>query len=67
MKALAQRNISVEERARRIQLENHQSAKDLRARDPCSKVHAEMESYGIEGRYIALVVGRFSEFSKDFV
>jgi hypothetical protein len=26
-----------------------------------------MKSYGIEGRYIALVVGRFGEFSKDFV
>ncbi len=25
-----------------------------------------MKSYGIEGRYIALVVGRFCEFSKDF-
>ncbi len=26
-----------------------------------------MKSYGNEGRYIALVVGRFGEFSKDFV
>ena len=30
-------------------------------------MHAEMKSYGIEGRYIALVVGRFGEFSRDFV
>ncbi len=26
-----------------------------------------MKSYGIEGRYIALAVGRFGEFSRDFV
>ena len=26
-----------------------------------------MKSYGIEGRYIALVVGRFGEFFRDFV
>jgi hypothetical protein len=26
-----------------------------------------MNSYGIEGHYIALVVGRFGEFSRDFV
>ena len=26
-----------------------------------------MKSYGIEGRYIALVVGRFGEFPQDFV
>ena len=26
-----------------------------------------MKSYGIEGQYIALVVGRFGEFSRDFV
>jgi hypothetical protein len=25
-----------------------------------------MKSYGIEGRYMALVVGRFGEFSRDF-
>ena len=37
------------------------------ARDPSSTVHAETKSYGIEGRYIALVVGRFGEFSRDFV
>ncbi len=32
-----------------------------------STVHAEIKSYGIEGRYIALVVGRFGEFSNDSV
>jgi hypothetical protein len=37
------------------------------ARDPRNTVHAKMKSYGIEGRYIALVVGRFGEFSRDFV
>ncbi len=37
------------------------------ARDPRNTVHAEMKSYGIEGQYIALVVGRFGEFSRDFV
>jgi hypothetical protein len=26
-----------------------------------------MKSYGIEGRYISLVVGRFGEFFRDFV
>jgi hypothetical protein len=35
--------------------------------DPRSTVHAEMESYGIGGRDISLFVGRFGEFSKDFV
>ena len=30
-----------------------------------STVHAKIMSYGIEGRYIALAVGRFGEFSKD--
>ena len=43
LKALSQRNISVEERARRIQLDLDQNAKDLGARDPRSKVHAEMK------------------------
>jgi hypothetical protein len=51
----------------RIQLDLDQNAKDLDAWDPRSTVHAEMKSYGIEGRCIALVVGRFGEFSKDFV
>ncbi len=26
-----------------------------------------MKSYGVEGQYIALVVGRYGEFSRDFV
>jgi hypothetical protein len=39
----------------------------LGARDPRSTVHAEMKSYGVEGRYIALVIGRFGVFSRDFV
>ena len=67
LKTLAQLNISVEERAERIQRDLEQNAKDLGARDPRSTVHAEMKSYGIEGRYIALVVGRFGEFPRDFV
>ncbi len=67
VKTLAQRNISVEERARCIQLDLYQSAKNLNAKDLRNKVHAEMKSYCIEGRYIALVVGRFGEFTKDFV
>ncbi len=57
----------VEKRARRIQLDFDQNAKDLDARNPRNTVHAEMKSYGIEGRYIALVVGRFGKFSKGFV
>ncbi len=44
-----------------------QNAKDLGARDPRSTVHAEMKFYVIRRRYIALVVGRFGEFPKDFV
>jgi hypothetical protein len=67
LKPLLQRNISVEERAERIQLDLEQNAKDLDARDPHNTVHAEMKSYGIWGRYIAPVVGRFGEFSRDFV
>ena len=67
LKALSQRNISAEERAERIQRNLEQHAKDLDARDPRSAVLAEMKSYGIEGQYIALVVGRFGEFSRDFV
>ncbi len=61
LKTLSQRNISVEKRAERIQLDLDQNAKDLGARDPRNTAHAEMKSYGIEGRYIALVVGRFGE------
>ena len=44
-----------------------QNAKDLGARDPRSTVLAEIKSYGIEGQYIALAVGRYGEFSRDFV
>ncbi len=50
LKALLQRNISVEERAERIRRDLEQNAKDLSARDPSSTVHAETKSYGIEGR-----------------
>ena len=67
LKTLSQRNMSVEKRAEHIQLDLDQNAKDLDARDPRNTVHAEMKSYGIEGRYIALVVCRFGEFSRDFV
>jgi hypothetical protein len=67
MKTLAQRKFSVGERARRIQMHLAQNDKELGARDPRSTVHAKMRSYGIEGRYITLAVGRFGEFSKDFV
>ncbi len=67
LKALAQRKISdKEKRARRIQLDLDQNAKDLGARGPRNTVHAEMKSPGIEGRYIALVVGRFGVLFKDF-
>ena len=59
--------MSVEKRAEHIQLDLERNAKDLGARDPRTTVHAEMKSYGIEGRCIALVVGRFGEFSRDFV
>ena len=62
LKTLPQRNISVEERAERIQRDLDQNG----ARDPRSTVHADMKSYGIEGRYIALVVGRFGEFFRHF-
>ncbi len=58
--------MSVEKRAEHIQLDLIQNAKDLDARDPRSTVLAEMKSYGIEGQYIAFVVGRFGEFSGDF-
>ncbi len=66
-RALSQRNISVEKRAERIQRDLEQNAKDLDARDPRSTVHAELLSYGVGGRYISLVVGRFDEFFVDFV
>ncbi len=57
--------MSVEKWAEHIQRDLIQNAKD--ARDPRSKVLAEMKSYGIEGQYIALVVSRYGEFSRDFV
>ncbi len=60
LKKLSQQNMSVEKRAEHIQLDLDQNAKDLDARDPRSTVHAEMKSYAIEGRYIALVVGRLA-------
>ena len=44
-----------------------QHAKELDARDPRNRVYAELMSYGIGGQYVALVVGRFGEFSKDFI
>ena len=66
LKTLSQRNMSVVKRAEHIQLDLIQNAKDLDARDPRSTVLAEMKSYGIEGQYIAFVVGRFGEFSGDF-
>ena len=58
--------MSVKKRAERIQLDLIQNAKDLGARDPRSAVLAEMKSYGTEGQYIALVVGRYGEFPRDF-
>ena len=59
--------MSVEKRAEHIQLGLIQNAKDLDARDPRSTVLDEMKSYGTEGQYIALAVGRYGEFSRDFV
>ncbi len=59
LRTLAQRSILVEERARRIQFDLDQNAKDLGAREPRSTVHTEMKSYSIEGRYSARVVGHF--------
>jgi hypothetical protein len=55
-----------EKRAEHIQLDLIPNVKDLGARDPRSTVHAEMKSYGTEGHYIALVVGRYGDFSRDF-
>ena len=57
----------MEERAVKIQREVVQHAKELDARDPRNRVHAELMSYGVGGQYVALVVGRFGEFSKDFI
>ena len=56
----------VEERAQRIQGDLKQNAKDLDARDPRSTMRAEMMSYGIGRKYIAMVVGCFCEFPNDF-
>ncbi len=56
LKALLQRNMSVEKRAEHIQLDLEQNAKDFDARDPRNAVHAEMKDYGPEGQYIALVM-----------
>ena len=67
LKALSQRNMSVEKRAEHIQLDLVQNAKDLGARDPRNTVLAEMTSYGTEEKYIALVVGRYGEFSRDYI
>ena len=69
MKPLSQRNISVEEqeRAERIQRDLEQNAKDLDARDPRNTAHAEMMSYGIGGKYLAMVAGRFGELSMNFI
>ena len=67
LKTCAQRNMSVEERAVKIQRDVEQHAKELDARDPRNRVHAELMSYGVRGQYVALVVGRFGEFSKDFI
>jgi hypothetical protein len=44
LKALSQRNISVEKRAERIQRNLEQNAKDLGARDPRNTVLAKMKS-----------------------
>ena len=51
----------------KFQREVVQHAKELDARDPRNRVYAELMSYGIGGQYVALVVGRFGEFSKDFI
>ena len=67
LKTCAQRNMSVEERAVKIQRDVEQHAKELDARDPRNRVHAELMSYGSRGQYFALAVGRFGEFSKDFI
>ena len=67
LKTISQRNVPVEERAVKIQRDVVQHAKELDARDPRNRVHAELMSYGIGGQYVALVVGRFGEFSKGFI
>jgi len=67
LKTLSQRDFPVEARAAKIQREVEQHAKELDARDPRNRVHAELKSHGIGGQYVALAVGRFGEFSKDFI
>ena len=67
LKTLSQQKMSVGKRAEHIQRDLKQSANDMDARDPRNTVHAEIKSYGPEGQYIALVVGRFGEFSRDLV
>jgi len=67
LKTLPQRGVLVDDRAQRIQRDVEQHAKDLDARDPRNTVYTELMSYGIRGQYVALVVGRFGEFSKDFI
>ena len=39
----------------------------LDARDPRNTELAELMSFGIGGQYLAMVVGRFGEFSEDFI
>ena len=53
LKTISQRNAPVEERAVKIQRGVVQ--------------HAKLMSHGTGGQYVALVVGRFGEFSKDFI
>jgi hypothetical protein len=67
LRALSQRKMSVGKRAEHIQRDLEQNAKDLGARDSRSTVLAEVISYGIEGQYISMVVGRFGEFPEDFI
>ena len=49
LKTCAQRNLSVEERAVKIQRDVEEHATELDARDPRSRVHAELMSYGVRG------------------
>ncbi len=52
---------------RHIKRGKNKHAKDLDASDPRSTVLTEMMSYGNGGQYISMGVGRFGEFSKDFI
>ncbi len=68
LKTISQRGVSWEELAVKTQRDLEQHAKKLDARDPRSRVHAELMSCGTGGgRYVALAVGRFGEFSIDFI